>query len=391
MDWGRMDMLQWPLPRCLASFFLCARVRRPARGGTGGSRCVSCQGKAQTAAVRIHAQASRGSATPPWREGRHVRHLRHFHAQPLTGHHTRATPCRTNSIWPTYRLSPPWPSCRAFALRPNPSTCRSRPSAAASTSSSRPWACACSTAARAASRSPPWGATLRARRGCGSMGSGGGGAIACVPWAVYYFLPQVVKRYHERFPKIRVKVHDASANEVLVAVAQGEADFGLNFIGSQEAEIEFKPVLVERFVAACRRDPVLARRKQVTWADLGQHDYMSVGKTSGNRLLMDLALANVPDRPQCLYEAKHVTTLLGLVEAGLGVAAVPGLAMPGREHPTLVSIALVEPVVTRQMGLIKRRGRSLSPAAQQLYELLAATRSARLRNGPARQKIQSAR
>src|SRR6218665_822547 len=67
--------------------------------------------------------------------------------------------------------------------------------------------------------------------------------IACVPSAVYYFLPQVVKRYHERFPKIRVKVHDASANEVLVAVAQGEADFGLNFIGSQEAEIEFKPVL----------------------------------------------------------------------------------------------------------------------------------------------------
>ena len=40
--------------------------------------------------------------------------------------------------------------------------------------------------------------------------------IACVPSAVYYFLPQVVKRYHERFPKIRVKVHDASANEVLV-------------------------------------------------------------------------------------------------------------------------------------------------------------------------------
>ena len=213
--------------------------------------------------------------------------------------------------------------------------------------------------------------------------------IACVPSAVYYFLPQVVKRYHERFPKIRVKVHDASANEVLVAVAQGDADFGLNFIGSQEAEIEFKPVLAERFVAACRRDHVLARRKKVSWAELGQHDFMSVGKTSGNRLLMDLALANVPDRPQCLYEAKHVTTLLGLVEAGLGVAAVPSLAMPGKDHPTLVSIPLIEPVVTRQMGLIKRRGKSLSPAAQQLYDLLVATRSVRSRSAATAQKIQS--
>jgi len=34
-------------------------------------------------------------------------------------------------------------------------------------------------------------------------------------------------------------------------------------------------------------------------------------------------------------------------------------------------------VITRQMGLIKRRGRSLSPAAQQLYDLLAEMRAVR--------------
>ena len=81
--------------------------------------------------------------------------------------------------------------------------------------------------------------------------------------------------------------------------------------------------------------------------------------------------------------------LLGLVEAGLGVAAVPSLAMPGKDHPTLVSIPLVDPVVTRQMGLIKRRGKSLSPAAQQLYDLLVATRSVRPRSAATAQKIQS--
>ena len=45
------------------------------------------------------------------------------------------------------------------------------------------------------------------------------------------------------------------------------------------------------------------------------------------------------------------------------------MAMPGPDHPLLVSIALSEPVVTRKVGLIRRRGRALSPAAQQLYEL----------------------
>src|SRR6186997_1789578 len=78
-------------------------------------------------------------------------------------------------------------------------------------------------------------------------------AIACVPSTVYYFLPHVIRRYHERYPKIRVKVVDAGANEVLAVVTSGEVDFGLNFIGGAEAAIEMKPLLEDRFVAACRR------------------------------------------------------------------------------------------------------------------------------------------
>src|SRR5690242_9469052 len=40
-------------------------------------------------------------------------------------------------------------------------------------------------------------------------------AVACVPSAVYYYLPEVIRRYHAVAPKVRVKVLDASANEVL--------------------------------------------------------------------------------------------------------------------------------------------------------------------------------
>ena len=155
--------------------------------------------------------------------------------------------------------------------------------------------------------------------------------IACVPSAAYYFLPAVVKSYNEQFPRIRVRIHDESANDVLVAVAHGEADFGINFVGSQEADIEFHRILVERFVAACRRDHPLAKRKKVTWRDLADHPFISVGKTSGNRVLLDLALAGTDIRLAPVYEARHVTTLLGLVEAGLGVAAVPSLAMPAKD------------------------------------------------------------
>lgn len=209
-------------------------------------------------------------------------------------------------------------------------------------------------------------------------------SLACVPSTVYYFLSQVISRYRERYPKIRVKVIDASANEVLGAVSNGEADFGLNFVGGQEPDIEFKPLLTERFVVACRHDHPLSRKARVTWKELSGYDYISVSKASGNRLLLDQALSDAQGGPQPVYETQHVTTMLGLVEAGLGVAVVPSLAMPQDQHPLLASVPLVDPIVTRKIGLIRRKSRALSPAAAQLYAFFLELKRSR---GPARTRV----
>jgi DNA-binding transcriptional LysR family regulator len=197
--------------------------------------------------------------------------------------------------------------------------------------------------------------------------------IACVPSAVNYFVSSVVKDFHQRYPKTRVRIIDDSANHVLIAVAQGEADFGLNFTGSQENDIEFTAIFEEKFVAACHKDHPLATQKSVRWRDLSDHDYISVSKVSGNRVLLDQALAGLAKQPQSLYETQHGTTMIGLVEAGLGVAAVPAMAMPKKGHPLLVSVPLIEPIVTRKMGLIKRRSSQLTPAAVELYDMFMET------------------
>jgi len=194
--------------------------------------------------------------------------------------------------------------------------------------------------------------------------------VACVPSVVRYFLPQVLRTFHEHYPRIVIRIMDDGASDVLSSVVRSEADFGLNYIGVQEASIEFEPVLKEAFVVACRRDHPLAKRPQVSWAELKAYDYMSVAKASGNRLLLDLALAQSPELPRSFCEVRHVMSVVSLVEAGVGIAAVPRLAMPDDDHPILVSVPLIDPVVSRTVGLIRRRGRVLSAAAQQLYEMI---------------------
>ncbi|NYE24135.1 LysR family transcriptional regulator [Pigmentiphaga litoralis] len=195
-------------------------------------------------------------------------------------------------------------------------------------------------------------------------------SVACVPSAAYYFLPSVLKEFAARYPRIRVRVIDEGANFVLNAVTSGRADFGINFIGTQETEVEFRSIFKEDFVLAVRNDHALATRKSVTWEDLAGERFMTVHKDSGNRLLIDAALAKGGKRAQGAFEVSHVLTLLGMVEAGLGVAAVPQLALPLTTHPTLIGIPLMKPRVSRTLGLISRHGHTLSPAASVLYGML---------------------
>lgn len=199
--------------------------------------------------------------------------------------------------------------------------------------------------------------------------------VACIASATH-LLTRGIEVHNARHPKVRVKVIDARANDVLSAVMSGEADFGINFTGGQEPDIEFKPLVEDRFIAACRHDHPLAGRRRVAWADLADYDYISLSRTSGNRLLLDLALAGASKAPTSLYETHQFSTMLAMVEAGLGVAALPSLAMPA-DHPVLVGVTLNEPVVSRQIGLISRRGRRLAPAAVPLFEILQKMRRKR--------------
>jgi len=193
--------------------------------------------------------------------------------------------------------------------------------------------------------------------------------VGCVPSAVNYFASGVIKEFHHKFPNVKVKLIDSSANDILLDVARGNADFGINFVGSQDKDVEFTELVEESFVAACRRDHPIAAKGTVRWSELADYDYIAADKGSGNRLIIDQALASQKIKPRSIFETQHGTTMIGLVEAGLGIAVVPSMAMPKSDHPILCSVQLIEPQIRRVVGLIRRRGRQLDPLAQSLAEL----------------------
>jgi DNA-binding transcriptional LysR family regulator len=194
--------------------------------------------------------------------------------------------------------------------------------------------------------------------------------VGCVFSAVHHFLPPVIRAFREQHPRVMVRIIEEGADEVLASVKQGECDFALNYIGMQDADVEFTPLLKEPYVLACPASHPLARRKSVAWSELAQYPHARVSQASRNRLLIDQALAKLPALPRPVCEVRHVSTLLGLVEIGLAVAVVPQLTLPPAPA-SVVGVRLEKPSIGRTIGIVQRRARSLSPAAAAFADLLA--------------------
>ena len=194
--------------------------------------------------------------------------------------------------------------------------------------------------------------------------------IACLPTAAFYFLPTVIKRFNDEFPHIRIRILALPANEGVQAVARGEVEFGINLMGASDPDLSFDTLLDDPFVLACRRDHALAAYDNIHWPQLVNHRLITVYRSSGNRVLLDSALAKANIKLNWFYEVTHLSTSLGLVEAGLGISVLPRLATPQTEHPILVTRAIVDPIISRPIGIVRRRGATLSPSAEHFLEML---------------------
>ena len=94
------------------------------------------------------------------------------------------------------------------------------------------------------------------------------------------------------------------------------------------------------------------------------------GAESGSSSLLVPALAAQRLRPQSHYEVQLSSTGVGLVAAGVAAAIVPSLAIQSGTYPSLRVVPVTDPVVSRTLVLVTRKGAHLSPAAQALYDAI---------------------
>jgi LysR family carnitine catabolism transcriptional activator len=197
--------------------------------------------------------------------------------------------------------------------------------------------------------------------------------VAALPSLAAILLPAIVSAYQSRHPEVGLSIEDALAGEVLERVRTGVVDFAVTVVSATANAVDdlyVTPVAVDRFCCVFPPGHRFATCTEVAWSDLATEAFIAFDGTTSIRQHLDRAFAESGTRPRNAIEARNISAVAGLVAAGLGVSAVPGLVLPLVRFAGLEHRPLGDPRVERRIAVVGIPHRPLSPAAAAFREAI---------------------
>ncbi|MBS0500370.1 MAG: LysR family transcriptional regulator [Burkholderiaceae bacterium] len=193
-------------------------------------------------------------------------------------------------------------------------------------------------------------------------------SLALLPSLAAGWLPSLLALYCKRYPGVEVRVDDLLSEGAIERVRQGHADFAIVTIPVNDGELQSSLFCTDHFELVCRSDHRLALAKRLALKDLaGERFIYQVRHSIVGRYLA----SKLPSRQtEHFMEVHQLATVIGMVRAGLGIAAIPELNLYHFHYADLVRRDLRLPGLERRIYLLQPRGQILSVAAQALWELM---------------------
>ena len=181
-----------------------------------------------------------------------------------------------------------------------------------------------------------------------------------------HLMPQCLAASQKSYP-IHVILHDRMQQVVLQSVRDAEVDFGIVIGPLSDSDLDCQSILEEPFLLLCRSDDPLAAIDRVQWHMLAGRDVVLQDYASGSRVLIDAALRRLQVEINVVQDIGHPATLFPMVDAGIGISILPALALPLPAGRAL-TVRRLYPEINRSLMLVKRKNRSLTPAAQAIWQ-----------------------
>src|SRR3954471_2492543 len=183
-----------------------------------------------------------------------------------------------------------------------------------------------------------------------------------------YVLPSIVAAFQNAHPGVRFQFELATSSGVIDAVRAHHAELGVTggFVAAPELEAE--PLFEDEIVVVGR--PNVPRRR-LTRDNLEELTWISREEGSATRAIADNALADLGIVPRRRLALPAWESIKIAVRAGYGIAAFSRHAVQEElASGMLVEIPFGSRRVRRMFSLVRIRDAALTPAAQELADML---------------------
>lgn len=196
--------------------------------------------------------------------------------------------------------------------------------------------------------------------------------VAALPSVASSFMPEAMATFRASHPGIDLVLRDGLGAKIADLLRSGEVDFGVTAEGALEAELDFAVLGSDEMVAVAPLGHPLGGLRRLTVEALLEHPLILMSRDSSVRRIVDLAFAERGRLASPVQEPVYMSTAIAMVRAGLGIAILPSSASELRAAENVASHHIAHRGMRRQVGIVSRRGRSLSPAAEEFAAFLMA-------------------
>src|SRR6201996_563109 len=160
-----------------------------------------------------------------------------------------------------------------------------------------------------------------------SIGRGDVGSlhIGFIGSAMLATLPAIFRSYREKYPQVRLHLHESFTALVTEGLENGTLDAGILRDGDPLEGLQITTIFSEPFVAVLPAGHACAKQKSISVAVLRNEPFVYYPRSAGARAYeKPLTMCEEHGfRPQIVQEASHWLTILRLISAGQGVSIAP--------------------------------------------------------------------
>jgi LysR family transcriptional regulator, transcription activator of glutamate synthase operon len=196
-------------------------------------------------------------------------------------------------------------------------------------------------------------------------------------------LPASLASFRRRYPGVSLALHSGLIAKLLGMLGAGDVDLVLGPVHDDlPIAYQARPLVPESLVLVTPPGHPLAVRRDVTLAAAGDEPFVCLPADSRLRAILVGAAAAEGFEPRVEFETYSPASIRDLVSAGLGVAllARSAAAAPG---PAIGVCELARAPEHPSIGLIRARGRPLTPAARAFADHLAQSAGTARQQAPA--------